>query len=159
MATASGPSLRSVSLTEARNLSPIFDQAVREQHPVLIVRNQREWGVLVARDAMLRMLAPNQFHVHVVPEDDGTYTLWLDELNVGASGATLRDARTSLLSAVRSYVEDYLRQFDFYRHLPDRARLEPFVVRLSLARDDAELIGMLWEDGASGASEPSATTA
>lgn len=139
-----GAALRSVNLTEARNLSPLFDEAVRFEHPVLIVRNRREWGLLLSRDAMLRVLESRGFQVHVLPEDNGGFTLWLDELNLGASGATLREARHELLAAVRSYINNYRAQFDLYRHLPDRARQEPYVLRLSLARDDDELIAMLF---------------
>jgi hypothetical protein len=140
----SSGALREVNLTEARNLSPLFDEAVRQEHPILIVRNRREWGLLVARDSMLRILASHQPHVHVILEEAGSFTLWIDELDIGAHGSTLPEARDELVSTVRSYVRDYIDQFSFYRHLPDRARQEPFVVRLSLARDDAELIDMLF---------------
>jgi hypothetical protein len=142
--TQESAGLRSVNLTEARNLSPLFDEAVRHEQPVLIVRNRREWGVLVSRDAMLRMLESYRFHAHVVPEDDGSFTLWLDELELGAHRPTLYEARQELLATIRSYLSDYRAQFDFYRHLPDRASQEPYVVRLSLARDDAELLDMLF---------------
>jgi hypothetical protein len=142
--------LREVSLTTARNLSPVFDEAVREGHPVVIVRGgrgrreRREEGVLISRAAVERMLSRYRFHVDVIPEDEGGFTLWLRELDVGATGATLREARQALLSAVRAYAADYIHNFDFYRHLPDRVGKEPYVLRASLAGDDAELIGMLF---------------
>lgn len=132
-----------VSLTSARNLSPLFDRAVRREHPVMIVRGGKDRGLLVARDTILRVLSGYQFHVDVLPEGEGGFTLWLKELNVGGFGATLRDARRELLSAVRSYVRNYLDEFDFYRHLPEMVEQEPFVLRLSLAKDDAELSAML----------------
>lgn len=135
--------LREVSLTEARNLSPLFDEAVRHEHPVLIVRNRREWGLLLSRDAMVRVLAPYHFHVRVLPEEDNGFTLWIEELDIGAHGGTPSEASRELLAAVGSYVKDYREQFAFYRYLPDRARLEPYVLRLSLARDDAELLDIL----------------
>jgi hypothetical protein len=139
-----GSLLREVNLTEARNLSPLFDDAVRQDHPVMIVRNRKECGVLLARDTVLRVLSSYTFHVDVLPEADGSFTLWINELEVGGHGPTLRDAREDLLGAVRSFVGDYLVQFDFYRHLPDRARLEPYVLRLSLARNDEELRGLIF---------------
>ena len=83
-------------------------------------RVTRERGVLLSRDALLRVLAPYRFRVNVLPEDDGGYTLWLRELNVAGSGRTLSQARQDLLAAVRSYVRDYSQHVDFYRHLPDR---------------------------------------
>jgi hypothetical protein len=136
--------VREVSLTKARNLSPLFDEAVRRERPVVIVRGRRERGVLLSREAMLRLLVPYQFHVNVLPEDEGGFTLWLRELNIAGTGACLHDARSDLLAAARSYIRDYLEQFDFYRHLPDLAAQEPYILRLSLAQDDAEVIEMLF---------------
>lgn len=136
--------LREVNLTDARNLSPLFDEAVRREHPVLIVRNRREWGLLLSRDAARRVLDSYRFHVNVLPEDDSGFTLWLVELKLGANGQTLGEAREALLAAVRSYAREYLQDFAFYRHLPDRAAQEPYILRLTLAGDDAELIEMLF---------------
>lgn len=145
MAGSSGdPMVEEVSLTAARNLSPLFDRAVRREQPVMIVRGGKERGLLVARDTILRVLAAYRFHVDVLPEEEGGFTLWLKELNIGGFGATLTDARQELLSAVRSYVRNYLEEFDFYRHLPEMVQQEPYVLRLSLAKDDAELRAMLF---------------
>jgi len=138
------PLLHSVKLTQARALSPLFDEAVLEEHPVLITRHGRERAVLASRDAIARVLAPYQLHVDVIPEDEGGFTLWVRELEIGASGATLAEARQDLLAAVRSYIRDYHQQFAFYRHLTDMAAKEPYVLRLSLAQDDAELAQLLF---------------
>jgi len=142
--TVRDPSLHTVKFTDARNLSPLFDEAVRDEQPVMIVRSNRERGVLMSREAMRRVLAPFRLHVDVLPEDEGGFTLWLRELNVGGSGQTLEAAREGLLLAVRSYVRDYHQQFGFCRHLTDMAAQEPYVLRLSLALDDAELIALLF---------------
>ena len=156
-----GPLAREVNLTTARNLSPLFDDAVRHEQWVVIVRHGRERGVLLSRDVLLRALAAHRLHVNVLPEDDGGFTLWLRELNVAGSGPTLGEARRDLLAAVRSYVRDYLLQADFYRHLPDLAAQEPHVLRLSLAEDDAELIEMLFgtDSTADSQAEPVASAA
>jgi hypothetical protein len=57
---------------------------------------------LLSRDALLRLLAPYRFHVDVLPEDDGSFTLWLLELDTGGHGSTLPDARRALLAATWS---------------------------------------------------------
>ena len=142
------PLLHSVKLTTARNLSPLFDEAVRDELPVMIVRSNREHGVLVSRDAVLRLLTTFPVHVDVVPEDEGGFTLWLRELDIGGTGESIEAARDDLLSAVRAYVRDYHQQFGFYRHLPEMATREPYVFRLSLAQDDAELLALLFGDEA-----------
>src|SRR5437879_3039257 len=95
------PMLHEVNLTTARNLSPLYDEAVRHEHPVLIRRGRDERGVLVSRDQLLRMLASATFHVDVIPDDEiGGFTLWINELNLGEYGSTLRAARTALLDSV-----------------------------------------------------------
>jgi hypothetical protein len=140
--------LHEVTVSEARNLRAIFDEAVRQEHPVIIVRGGREQGLLLARDQLLRLLASYRFHVDVIPEDSGGFTLWIRELDIGGNGATLRDARADLLASARSYATNYVREFEFYRHIPDLARLEPFVLRVALARDNRELVEILFSDQA-----------
>lgn len=143
------PMLHSVNFTDARKFSSsLFDEAVRDEQPVVIVRGKREHGMLVSRDSVARLLAPYRIQVDVLPEDDGGFTLWALELDVGGTGPTLASARDELLSAVRSYVRDYHQQFSFYRHLSDMAAKEPYVLRLSLAEDDAELIELLFGEQA-----------
>lgn len=137
--------LPQVNLTTARNLSPLFDEAVRREHPVVITRGSHDRGLLLSRDQLLRVLGCYRLHVDVIPEEEvGGFTLWLCELNIGEYGATLLDARGQLLDAVRSYVRYYFQNWDFFRHLPDRVAQEPYVYRLSLAKDDDELIEMLF---------------
>ena len=138
------PVLRSTNFTAARNnFSPLFDQAVVAELPVMIVRGHREHGMLISRDALRRLLAPFRFHVDVLPEDDGSVTLWQRELDVGGNGPTLQAARSELLSAIGDYVRDYWQQFALYRHLPDMAAKEPYVLRLSLVETEPELLTLL----------------
>jgi hypothetical protein len=137
--------IHAVNLTEARNLSRLYTEAVRDEHPVLIRRGRDEQAVLLSRDQLLALLASYIFTVHVIPEEEiGGFTLWIDELNLGEYGATLREARDALLSGVRSYVRHFWDQWDFYQHLRDKAEQYPYILRLSLALDDAELKGMLF---------------
>jgi hypothetical protein len=110
----------------------------------LILRKRKKWGLLLAQDAMLGLPSWSTLHVDVVPEADGSFTLWLRGLEVGGHGPTLRDARLELLGVVRSFISDYLAEFDFHRHLSDRARLASYVASLSLARSEEELAKLLF---------------
>lgn len=139
--------LHSEKFTQARSkFSQLFDEVVKEELPVLIERGGRQHGLLVARDALLRLLAPFRMHVDVLPEDDGGFTLWLRELDIGGTGPSLKDARADLLSAVRSYVRDYWEQFALYRRLPDMSTKEPYVLRLSLSETEQDLGSVLFAD-------------
>src|SRR5690242_6055707 len=122
-----------INLTEARHLSRLHTAADRDEHPVLIRRGRDEQAVLLSRDQLLALLASYIFTVHVIPEEEiGRFTLWLDELNLGECGATLREVRDALLSVVRSYVRHFWDQWDFYQHLRDKAEQYPYILRLSL---------------------------
>lgn len=142
--TGDRSALHEINLTTARNLSPWFDEAVRHGRPVSIVRGGRERGMLLSRETLLDALRAYKFRVNVLPEDDGGFTLWLRELNVAANGRTLREARSKLLSVVRSFTKDYYVNSDLYRQLPDLACMAPYVLLLSLADDDAQMISMLF---------------
>jgi len=85
------------------------------------------------------------FHVAVIPEPDGAFTLAIRELNIAEDGDSLLDARRNLLAGVRSYERHYFDMWDMYKHMPDMHAQEPYVVRLSLADTDEELIDMLFE--------------
>lgn len=151
--------MHEVNITAARNLSLLFDEAVREGRPVMIVRNKRERGLLLSREQQLRLLENRRLHVNVLPEEEvGGFTLWVAELGIGAYGQTLHEARAKLLKTIRSYVRHYFEQWDFYRHIPDMAAQEPYVYRLSLATDDAELIGMLFKGASAAAQGPELST-
>jgi Antitoxin of toxin-antitoxin, RelE / RelB, TA system len=154
MASTREPILHSEKFTAARSkFSLLFDEAVGSGLPVVIERGGREHGLLLARDALMRILAPFSFHADVIPEDEGGFTLWLRELDIGGTGSTLKEARAELVSATYSYVRDYWQQFGLYRHLPDMSAKEPYVLRLSLADTEQELLDVLF--GGISAPDPS----
>lgn len=147
--------LHEVDIAAAKNLSLLFDEAVHEQRPVMIVRNKHERGLLLSREQQLRVLESYRVHVNVIPEEEvGGFTLWIRELNIGEYGQTLLEARARLLESVRSYVRHYFDQWSFYRHIPEMAAQEPYVYRLSLATDNNDLIGMLFGGSEVVAHEP-----
>jgi len=91
-----------VTLTEARDLSPLYTEAVREDRPVIIHRRGDEDGVLARLDFLRELLMPYIFHVHYYEEDaeddregagGGGYTLEIEELNIAAYGAMVPEAR------------------------------------------------------------------
>ena len=144
---ATEPILEHVTVTQARNLMPVFDAVVREERPVVITRYKRDEAVLLSRARLSRLLEGFTFHVAVIPEPDGGFTLAIRELNIAEDGATLHEARRNLLDGVRSYVRHYFDMWDMYKHMPDMRAQEPYVMRLSLAETDNELIGMLFGSG------------
>lgn len=148
-----GALLHEVSLTEARDLSPLYTEAVRGDRPVVIRRRGDADAVLARRDFLRDLLTPYTFHVHYYEEDaddagegegGGGYTLEVAELRVTAYGATLAEARTALLTSVRSFARHYLDSWEKYRHFRDKAAMQFHIARFALARDDEERIRMLF---------------
>jgi hypothetical protein len=136
--------LESVTVSEARNLGPLFDRAVHHHSPIRIERWKRDAALLMSEDFLLQLLQQFTFHVNVIPEESGEYTLWIAELDIGAHGDTLATARAALLQAVRAYVRHYFKRWDMYRHLKETQDQLPYVMRLGLARDDQDLGRLLF---------------
>lgn len=134
-----GLMLESVTVSEARNLGPLFDRAVHHHAPIRIERWKRDAALLMSEDFLLQLLQQFTFHVNVIPEETGEFTLWVSELDIGAHGGTLAAARAALLQVVRAYVRHYFMRWDVYRHLKETQDQLPYVMRLGLARDDQDL--------------------
>ena len=144
-----------INLTEARELSPLYTEAVREGRPVVIHRRGDADAVLAQLEFLRELLRPYTFRVHYYEEDaddkregdgGGGYTIEVEELNLAAYGETLQEARVALLESVRSFVRHYLDSFDRYLHYRDKAAMRFHVSRLALARGDEERAAMLFGD-------------
>jgi len=122
--------IEEVNVTSARsNIKSVFDGAVRGRRPAMIRRGRDELGLLLDRGLAMLALSEYSFHVDVIPEEGGGFTLWLNELEIGGSGEDLLEARGDLLAQVRFYVRDYLDDIAFYLRIPDKARQLRHVLR------------------------------
>jgi hypothetical protein len=91
------------------------------------------------------MLSRYRFGMELLPEEDGSFALWIPELELGESGATIKEARQALLAAVRAYVLQYWDRYEAWQHIPAREAQWPHILRLSLAHDDQGLLSILLE--------------
>lgn len=94
--------------------------------------------------AVLIVVEPAQVVVDYLPDEDGI-GLWVNELGIGAHGVNVAEARRNLVGEVRAYVASFLGKLPVYLTWPDRARLVPHVLRLAVARNDAELAHLLFD--------------
>ncbi len=94
--------------------------------------------------AVLIAVEPAQVVVDYLPDEDGI-GLWVNELGIGAHGVNVAEARRNLVGEVRAYVASFLGELPVYLTWPDRARLVPHVLRLAVARNDAELAHLLFD--------------
>jgi hypothetical protein len=137
--------LDQVSVTEARQMRQHYDHVVHGKRPFLMTRYRDPGAVVMASKDLVRVLERYRFSVDLLPEDDGSFTLWIPELGLGESGGTIKDARQALVTAVRAYAQHYWDRYDAWQHVPAKSAQWPYILRLSLAHNDRELLSMLLE--------------
>ena len=127
-------------------LSALMDEVVHRDQLKAVRRDRGtdEVMYLLPRGLLAAAVETAQVVVDYVPDEDGI-GLWVNELNIGAHGVDVAEARLNLVGEVRAYVANFLGELPVYLSWPDRARLVPHVLRLAVARDDAELAQMLFE--------------
>jgi len=127
-------------------LSALMDEVVHRDQLKAVRRDRGtdEVMYLLPRGLLAAAVETARVVVDYVPDDDGI-GLWVNELNIGAHGVDMAEARRNLVSEVRSYVANFLGELPVYLSWPDRVRLVPYVLRLAVARDDAELTHLLFE--------------
>ena len=127
-------------------LSALMDDVVHRDQLKAVRRDRGtdEVMYLLPRGLLAAAVETALVVVDYVPDEDGI-GLWVNELNIGAHGVDVAEARRNLVGEVRAYVANFLGELPVYLSWPDRARLVPHVLRLAVARDDAELAQMLFE--------------
>jgi Antitoxin of toxin-antitoxin, RelE / RelB, TA system len=113
---------------------------------------RREGGVdevlyLMPSEVLSAVVGSAGVVVDYIPDEDGI-GIWVNDLEIGAHGADIAEAKRNLVGAVRAYVANYLGELSVYLTWPDRARLLPQVLRLAVARDDADLAQRLFDRAA-----------
>ncbi|MGH2386923.1 MAG: hypothetical protein ACRDIE_01870 [Chloroflexota bacterium] len=130
-------------------LSAVMDDVVHRDRLKAVRRDRGtdEVMYLMAREVLHAAVGSAPIEVDYLPDEDGI-GLWLNDLEIGAHGASVEEARRNLIDAVRAYVANFLGELPVYLGWPDRARLVPQVLRLATARDDEELARLLYGSAA-----------
>ncbi len=122
----------------------VVREAVRDERPVLVKPRDEDAVVVLARAQLLELLASYQPHIEILPEDeDGGFTVWIEELRATAYGETFASAREAAVDEAITYVQQVLREWPRLKHT-DRARDLPYVARLSLAETREEFRSLLF---------------
>lgn len=130
------------------HLSEVMDDVVHRERLKAVRRDRgtNEVMYLLSREVLDAAVGSALVTVDYLPGEDGI-GLWVNDLEIGAHGADLAEARQSLLGEVRAYVTNFLGELPLYLTWPDRARLAPQILRLAVARDDDELARLLFIPG------------
>lgn len=140
------PMLDEIQFSQAKaRLSAIMDEVVHREHPKVVRRERgsNELMYLLPREVIEAVVGAARVTVDYLPDEEGI-GLWVNDLEIGAHGADVVEARAHLVREVRAYVANFIGELPVYLTWPDRARLLPQVLRLAVARDDDELARLLF---------------
>jgi len=131
-------------------LSEVMDDVVHRDHlkAVRRERGKNEVMYLLPRELLAAALGTAGVIVDYLPDEEGI-GLWVNDLEIGAHGRDVTEARAHLLREVQAYVTNFLGQLSVYLTWPERARLVPQVLRLAVAQDEAELARLLFDPAGS----------
>lgn len=129
--------LPSRGFSEAKaELSELMSTVVRNHRPCLIERNHgRERMALIGMDELAILLEPFSL-VPNVRYGAGTVTMTLEPLGLVASGSSLDEAGDAMVDELRSYAEEFLDRYEYFRHTR-RSRDLPFILRFWLTAPEA----------------------
>jgi hypothetical protein len=141
------PLMDEIQFSQAKShFSELMDDVVHREHlkAVRRARGKNEVMYLLPREVLDAVTGLTRVTVDYLPDEDGI-GVWVNDLEIGAYGTDVEEARQHLIREVRAYVANFLGELPVYLTWPDRARLIPQVLRLAIARSDDELARLLFD--------------
>ncbi|MCL2217437.1 MAG: hypothetical protein FWB91_10530 [Defluviitaleaceae bacterium] len=127
-----------INATQARNeWSMVVDTVIREK-PQFIKRT-RDYMLLTDFSVLENLLSAYTFNAEALPEEDGTVTVTLDEIELAENGADQRAALKKLACAILEYSEDYYKDFTYWAK-GSKVDHIPYIFK-ALMLNDVEKIG------------------
>ena len=82
------------------------------------------------------VLAQLNFNVSFIPEEDGSITGVLDELDLIENAETEEGCVALLLGAMRNYAQDFAREFHLWAAAPNRSPHIPYILKILSSTDE-----------------------
>ena len=120
--------------------STVVDSVVREK-PILFKRT-RDRMFLTNIDLLSELLNVYAFHAQIYPENDGSITMALDEIDLIENGIDEHDAKLKLASSILDYSEDYYNDFAFWSRGSRKSHV-PYVFRALILGDINKIGGII----------------
>ena len=97
---------------------------------------------MISKKMLLTFLEPLTFTVSFVPEDDGSFTGAVEELDLFENSTSKEECLELLIGAMKEYAWDFYRDFNFWSSAPNRRNHIPYVMKILSSSDEklAELI-------------------
>ncbi|RJQ32067.1 MAG: exoribonuclease R [Peptococcaceae bacterium] len=136
--------LNEVQFTSARkSFTELFDNVWHRSLPAVIKRHQAEEVLLLRRDMQQDILQAYKLTPEVLPEENGSVTLALNELDLAVNASTFEEAVNELIRDMKIYAEDYRERPQLFLNAPNRKGHFPYLLRVWLCNDDQEIRSLL----------------
>ena len=131
-----------INATKVRNeWSSVVESVIREK-PAFI-KKTRDYLFLTDMNILEKILSAYSFHARILPEDDSTVTLSLDEIGLTENAPDLSGAVSALAAAILEYSEDFYKEFAYWSRGGGKSHI-PYVLK-ALILNDINKIGDLIE--------------
>ena len=83
------------------------------------------------------------FNAEILPEEDGSVTLSLNEIDLTENGSDMQEAIKKLANGILEYAEDYYAFFPTWSKAPNRKPHLPYVLKALIINDIPTIIGLI----------------
>lgn len=141
--------MHTTGATEVRkNWSSICDSVARVRPSV--IKRTHDYLYLASKDSMISLLADVKYRVSIYKEEDRSYTVVSDNMDLAENAGSKEEALMQLAAAILDYAEEYFENYPQYSISPNRRPHLPYITKAFLL-DDANKIReeMLCQNGRS----------
>lgn len=115
----------------------------RTQRPNSYMDSVKMFGARILQ----ALLATLTFTVQLVPEDDGSVTGSVEELDLFENSATKDGCMRLLLEDMKEYARDFCSEFALWSSAPNRMKHIPYVAKILCVSDERLLESMICQPG------------
>jgi len=138
--------LKTIGVSEIRkNMADYFVEAVYKNQLVTLSRYEKEKAFLMGETMLDLLLKPtvNGHEINVRKEEDGSYTLKYEPLNLLVNNETYEAASEDLVSLAKDYTAEYLENIDIYMRDQKRKEQLALVILIAKANNPDEIKNLL----------------
>ena len=131
--------MMAINATDVRkNWSEVSESVIREKPK--FIKKARDYMLLSNIEFIANLLSGYEFTAKKYIEDDGSVTLFLNEIPLVENAATEEEAIEVLANSILEYAVEFYDNFNLWASAPNKKREIPYVFK-ALILDDISKIG------------------
>ena len=131
--------MMAINATDVRkNWSGVSESVIREKPK--FIKKARDYMLLSNMEFIANLLSGYEFTAKKYIEDDGSVTLFLNEIPLVENAATEEEAIEVLANSILEYAVEFYDNFNLWASAPNKKREIPYVFK-ALILDDISKIG------------------